>query len=299
LKLFGDDKMKLALGSAQFGLQYGVANTAGRVLPEHVGRILRSAAAAGVDTIDTAYHYGDSESVLGSMSELTRHFQIVTKTRTFSTPFLEDDKKVLIAAFFESCRRLRSNKLYALLVHKVDNLLSAGGNLFYQTIKQFKTDDYVGKIGASLYSPDEGERLLDRFEIDIVQIPLNLMDQRMLNSGMLAKFKQQGIEVHVRSAFLQGLFFLKPSELSGNLQHAAPYVEKLQEAARQFAIPINELALRFLLNIPEVDKIVVGVDSLIQLEANLDIFHRPQELPVDYSQFACGDVNLINPTYWS
>ena len=290
--------MRLALGTAQFGFDYGISNRQGQTSLPEVRRILELAHQRGIDTLDTASLYGDSQAVLGEVDDLAREFRIITKTIAFDgEPVGKEDLKNLDTTFKQSLAELRRKRVTGLLVHHAADLLAENGKSVFDRLSEYKNSGRVEKIGASLYTPDEATRLLDNFDIDLVQIPMNLMDRRVLQSGILDKLKKAGVEIHVRSAFLQGLFFMSPESIPDSLTMARPFVERIQNRAALLDISVAALSLAYLESIPQIDRIVVGVNNVTQLSELLG----PNGIEIDSTEFdelCCNDEYVINPSKW-
>ena len=202
--------MKLALGTVQFGLHYGIANEAGQVSLGEAQSVLSLAKANEIDVLDTAIAYGASEEVLGKVG--IDGFRVVTKF-----PSLPDDQNNVahwvIEQVRESLARLGQKKLYGLLLHRSEDLLGSKGGQLLQALADLKNDGFVQKIGFSIYSPDEIDEVYKKIKIDLVQAPLNVVDRRLQSSGWLDRLKDDGVEVHTRSAFLQGLLLMERSKI--------------------------------------------------------------------------------------
>lgn len=289
--------MKLALGTVQFGLDYGISNNAGQTSLEEARNICELATKHSIDLLDTAWHYGNSESVIGQLLDCTSQMHIVTKSCTFDGPMIgDDDLDRLERAFDESLDRLDRPSVEGLLIHHGHNLLYENAERLWARLEAFKLQGRVRKIGASLYTPEQAADLLDRFPLEIVQLPLNLMDQRMLTSGMLDRLKAANVEIHIRSAFLQGLFFMTPEQLPAHLASAAPFVQKIQQSANERGVSIASLALGLGKHQPQVDRIVIGVNDSRQLATNLSDYADAPAM--DFSVFSCNDPQLIDPSQW-
>lgn len=285
--------MKLALGTVQFGLQYGVANTSGQVKPSEVLKILNLARSCGIDTLDTAAAYGDSESVLGTAG--VGDFDIVTKIPPFPVqgPPISD---WIEATVLHSIKTLGQKSIKGLLFHRSQDLLRADGPLAYSTLAKLKEQGLVEKIGVSVYSPTELDALFLHFKFDIVQVPMNIFDRRIVLSGWLDKLKNFGVEVHIRSAFLQGLLLMPPQKRPG-------YFLKWDDIFRDYDVWLKEegltalhACLGFLHAVKGIDKIVVGTDSASQLEQIIESF-KPLRVSVPDSLMS-SDESLINPSLW-
>ncbi|HEY8050286.1 MAG TPA: aldo/keto reductase, partial [Ramlibacter sp.] len=191
-------RQQLALGTAQFGLDYGITNTAGRVPPAQVAALLRTAWQGGVRMIDTAHAYGDSEQVLGECMQ--DEWRLVTKTLPLRCERIGDHElRAVDAAFQDSLRRLGVARVDTLLVHHAQDLLAPGGEELHTWLLERKSEGTALRVGASVYDGDEVAALLDRFDIDVVQLPANIADQRLLADGSIPQLHGSDVEVHVRS----------------------------------------------------------------------------------------------------
>ena len=198
---------KIALGTVQFGIDYGINSTEGQVQPNQVERILRYARSKGINLLDTAPAYGSSEKVLGQIG--TENFKVVTKTRHFDSLEINDsDVNLLNNDFYNSLKNLRQDSVYGVLVHNADDLLKSGSEKIFKQLQKLKHAKKIVKIGVSVYDHSQLQTILDNFDVDLVQLPFNILDRRMVDSGMLAKLQEKDIEVHARSIFLQGLLLM-------------------------------------------------------------------------------------------
>ena len=292
--------MKLALGSAQFGMTYGIANSGSQTRPQEVREILQEAAKGGIDLIDTAAAYGNSEAVLGSaLSEVAHPFRVVTKIAPMrKSSFDEVDGKRLRRVFSDSLKRLSLSKIYAVLIHSADDMLAPGADHLFQELTILKDEGLVTKIGLSAYSPQQAEFVLRRYPLDVVQLPVNLLDQRAVASGYLKRLKTLGIEIHARSAFLQGLFFIPPATLPTFFDAAKIALDRLQMEARHHDVSVQSLALAYLRSIEEIDYVIIGVDTAAQLRENLIASAWDGWQSIDFSRFACTEERIVDPSQW-
>jgi aryl-alcohol dehydrogenase-like predicted oxidoreductase len=291
--------MKLALGTAQFGLNYGISNQGGQTPIQEVRRILELAKHAGIDTLDTAHLYGESETILGDLHKLTRSFRVVTKTPILSGNSISDaDIGIFNKALERSLNCLRRDSVTGILVHKANDLLAINGERLYQWLVDMRSAGKTTKIGVSIYTPEQAIGLLDRYDFDMLQAPLNLLDRRIMTTGLIDRLRARGMEIHVRSAFLQGLFFMHPSEIPESLAQARPFVEAIQQRAGDIGVSISALALSFLQRQSQVDRIVLGVDKAEQLATNLQAYATPIEDARVFDGLACEDLSVIDPSTW-
>jgi len=282
---------KLALGTVQFGLPYGIANVTGQVGPDEVASILDSARLAGLDTLDTAIGYGQSETVLGSVG--VANWKVVTKLPAVAHPHVNDWVEREIA---QSLHRLKIDRLQAVMLHRCSDLLGPDGDAIYRALMDLKDQGLVNKIGYSVYSPSDIDSLFVDFPPDIIQAPLNVFDQRLITSGWLQRLSTADLEIHTRSAFLQGLLLMPAAHRPAKF---APWAEHFDRWDRWHARAGNGAlgaALAFVLAQPLVDRIILGVDSLTQFQqillASKDT-HR-----WDASGLASDDELLLTPSQW-
>lgn len=289
--------MKLGLGTVQFGLDYGISNSAGRTLPAEVREILSLAASKGLLVLDTAAGYGRSEEVLGECSDLTRLFRIVTKTPAFgggSTGGSNCDR--LGATFRESLRRLRRQQVYGLLAHQADDLLAPGGERLVEAMLDLKARGLVEKVGASVYNGAQIDALVGRFPIDIVQLPLSVLDQRLLASGHIGALKRAGVEIHVRSIFLQGLLLMPLERLPEYFEPARAHLRRYLAFLQSRGMTPMQAALGFALGVPEVDHVILGVNTRQQLHEILS--QEPAPVDVEWREFALDMAPMVDPSQW-
>lgn len=289
--------MKIGLGTVQFGLDYGVSNKGGKTPIEEVKRIIEAAAQNNVRVIDTAALYGTSEDALGMALPAKHGFDIVTKTIKFNKATIgDDDAAALEDGFARSLSRLKASSVYGLMMHDADDLFKEGGAKLYEKMVELKEAGLVKKIGASVYTAGQIDRLLSGFSIDLVQLPVNVLDQRLIRSGHLARLRSAGVEVHGRSAFLQGLLLMDPDGL-------LPFFEPIKEDLRLYhgfleqeqISPVHG-AIGFVTGIDGIDTVVCGVETKDQL---LDILKaRPLSSPA-FDKFAISSERMLNPAKWT
>jgi aryl-alcohol dehydrogenase-like predicted oxidoreductase len=292
--------MKLGLGTVQFGLPYGIANHQGQPSIEAVREILNQAAIAGVRTIDTAPLYGDSESIIGSLLPHNHPFEIVTKTPQFNHDRIDSQDSVHLRKTFEqSLEKLRQPSVYALLVHRSNDLTLEGGEQLWEQMQALKASGKVQKIGVSVYSCQEIDAILARYKIDIIQLPLNLFDQRLLTNGYLRNLKQSGIEIHARSAFLQGLLLMPSADLPAFFKPLEPHFRHYQDILDTYGTTPLIACLDFLNQCPEIDRIICGVDYLKHFTQILLALGESSGIPKDvFSELSIGEETFLNPSIW-
>ena len=279
--------MKIGLGTVQFGCNYGISNKNGQVTKDEIADILNYCIENNIDTLDTASLYGNSEEVLGKF-DLSK-FKVVTKTiKVDKTLDRSENINRFREAFYQSQKKLGGIKLYGLMFHESEDLLGQNASELWALVEDFKEKNYVDKIGVSVYNPETLVKIVDKFSIDIVQLPLNLLDQRFVD--LMKKLKQRNIEIHTRSTFLQGLLLMKNDEINSYFDEIKPLLK---------AIPEPKLAhtLQFVNNIKEVDKIIVGTTCLKDLKEIIEALSQQIE-SIDYDYYKINDEHYILPQYW-
>lgn len=286
---------KLGLGTAQWGLPYGVSNQQGITPPETVVKILAEAEQAGITVLDTASLYGGAESVLGENQ--LQAFQVVTKTPKFGTPSISDEQvSQLDQVFHQSLQKLSSTKTYGLLIHHAEDILVPGGEKLIAAMLALKEKGKVERVGVSVYDSRQVDAVLKTFKPDIIQLPLSILDQRMLLDGRLELLKNEGVEIHVRSVFLQGLLLMPSSKIPNFFDPVRPLLSQWHLAVKAQRMTPIQAALSFIRDIPYVDTVLVGIESLAQLRSCIEDFSI--EATFDASGLACNDPMFVNPALW-
>jgi len=286
---------KLALGTVQFGLDYGIANEVGQVALEETQCILSFAKANEIDLLDTAIAYGNSEEVLGKLA--VNEFRVVTKLPSF--PDYQNNVALWVTEQVrESLARLGQKKLYGLLLHRSEDLWGSKGAQLIQALADLKNDGFVQKIGVSIYSPDELEVVFNKIKIDLVQAPLNVVDRRLQSSGWLDRLKDDGVEVHTRSAFLQGLLLMERSKIPQKFSRWSDLWDQWHEKLQDSGASPLEACLAYPLSLEQVDQVIVGVDNASQLSEIVQTAKNVNEGP-DTSFMRSTDLDLINPSNWN
>jgi aryl-alcohol dehydrogenase-like predicted oxidoreductase len=286
--------IKIGLGTAQFGNRYGISNSSGQVLPDEVARILSLAARLGIRWLDTAPGYGNSEAVLGEMIGVRSPFQIVTKT----LPMDSGGVNSVMERVRESSRLLRRKPLDALLVHAAMDLWKADGPALWEAMQALKRSGDVRKIGISAYFDEAPLELARRYSPDLMQMPISMLDQRLIRSGDLARIRNLGIEIHARSIFTQGLLFLEPSELPPKLVHGAGRLREVKRALNASGLSPIQAALQFGLEQPDVDVIIVGVASMRELAEVATAAQARRADGLDWGTLAVYDSLILDPRAW-
>ncbi len=285
--------MKIALGTAQFGLDYGVANDNGQISHVEAEKILDFAWGSGIDTLDTAIGYGDSEERLGQIG--VEKWRIVSKLPGLSG--LNEEPSDWIKRSVEiSLKKLGITSLAGFLLHRPLDLLSADGEVTYRTLNELKSQGVIDKIGVSVCDgPTDLDAIWSDFPCGMVQSPLNLLDRRLITSGWAERLKKHGVEIHTRSAFMQGVLLMERGRRPAYFDEWKSLWDEWHKWLDDVGLTPLQACLNFLLALPQIDRVVVGVDSVQHLREVLESVGEPISA---YSGFTSEDVNLINPACW-
>ncbi len=288
---------RLALGTVQFGLPYGVANTQGQVSYDEAEAMIGAMLTAGIDTIDTAIAYGEAETVLGHIG--MSGFRLISKVPPLLEPVLAVDDWV-VAQVEASLERLRVPRLSGLMLHSPDDLLGPHGSDLARGLRRAQDAGLAERIGLSVYSPEQLAILVDRLPLEIIQIPLNIFDRRFVETGWLDRLVADNVEVHARSVFLQGLLLMPSDRVPSKF---APFRSMIDDwhswlasdaAAGRSTV---QACLAHVASYPGISRLVVGSDNLAQLQ---DIINAATFAPIRAPESLSSPANsLINPVQWN
>jgi len=281
---------KLAIGTVQFGMDYGIANQNGQVSEMGAYSILDFAYENEINTLDTAKDYGKSEVSIGNYLKQTGNsWDIITKVSNANniTEQIQDSTEKLTV------------KPTTVLAHSADLFLEPR---FQSEVQKAKDNELINSFGVSLYNEKEINHVLEsELKPEVIQLPMNILDTRIYQQGLLGNLFEKGIEIHVRSAFLQGLFYLSKIDLEDRFEDAIPSLEKLKSISATAGLTLPELSLLWLVNLKEVTKVIIGVDNLDQLKTHLKTLKKnvhssvfEEALSIHYE-----NENILNPSLWS
>ena len=286
---------KLALGTVQFGIDYGI-NSGVKVETDEVSRIINYARNNGINLLDTAQLYGSSEKVLGDAN--TQDFNVVSKTRGFDKEDItESIANFVISDLNQSLKLLKRNSLYALLVHHGEDLLRPGGEIIFNKLQILKDKGLVSKIGVSAYIDNQLINIIDRFDIDIIQLPMNILDRRLIDNGLLNKIYSKGIEIHTRSIFLQGLLLMDPKKRPKIFDRWSNLWKIWDEWLYDNKLSALQATLIYMISLPEISRVLVGVDNKDQLQNIIKALKG--NIPTIPKELSINDPHLLNPGNWS
>lgn len=286
----------LALGTVQFGLPYGIANKTGQIKSDQVKKILKTANSFGINTLDTAIAYGESEKVLGDAG--VNGWDIITKIPEIPSFKNDSDVKKWIKSNIEnSLKKLKIESIYGVLLHRPSQLIESKYQAAWHELNDLQASGLIKKIGYSIYSYKELDSLFNLFRPSLVQSPFNIFDRGIETSGWLDKLNSCGIEVHTRSCFLQGLLLMDPASRPNKFKKWTNIWDAYDEWFSNNDISYLEACLNFVLSEKRISKVVVGVDTENQLDQIISLVNKERFL--NFPNFDCTDENLINPARWN
>ncbi len=292
----------LTIGTVNFGIPYGTVPGSGQVSAEQAAAIVRSALEMGIDRFDTAVGYGTAENVLGkSLARANAaDAKVVTKILPLSDGTLNGEIAVSIAEQVRQARdRLGVRELDAVLVHRAADLVESNGPRLWDALQHARADGITRRIGVSVYEASEIEAIMARFIPEVVQLPLSIADQRLIRSGHLSMLAEKGVEIHARSVFLQGVLLAGLDEIDAIFVPVATEMAALDAAARSKGVDRLALCLAFVSQLPQVSRVIIGVNSVSQFREIAEAAARSVEIEkVEASRCAWRDDRLLNPSNW-
>ena len=290
--------MKYVLGTAQFGLNYGISNSTGKVSSNNIEQILRTAIHQGVNYLDTANVYGDAEEKIGKFFDLTKQFKLITKTAHTKEDYkIKENIQFIKKELIISLDKMKRDKVDILLVHDTKDILNKEGSEFFRSLIEIKDSGIANRIGVSVYTMQELSEILEKYSVDVVQLPLNVFNQNFLKSGILKELNRKGIEIHARSVFLQGLLLMKTSELNDYFNKIKVLHSSYQDVVFRNKLSLVEGALNFIKSVKEIDAIIFGVQDSTQLNEIINSLET-KLIDIDYKNFSVDDESITNPSKW-
>ncbi len=291
---------QLCLGTAQFGMDYGITNAAGQVREEDVADLLTRAEGAGIRWLDTAQAYGNAEAVLGRNLPAGHKFRLISKLPAQpQAAFEPEDVLAWEQAFRSSCDRLGLGGLDALLLHAPADLSKPGGDQLEHWMLGLRQRGLVQRLGVSIYGAEDLKYVNSEL-LDLVQLPLSLFDQRLLQDGTVARLRERGTAIHARSLYLQGLL-LTPAQQWPSW--VGPEVRchqlRLEALAKDRGCRLIDLVLGFAQAQKDLEVVVLGLCSapeLAELQAAWSQTSPWQE--GEWRAWALQDPGIIDPRCW-
>ena len=286
---------KLILGTVQFGLKYGINNTIGKLKKDEVLSLMKVAYNSGIRILDTAEAYGNAHQLIGDFHNKNDNlkFKIITK-------FPHKIKLSLIGTkIIEYLDLLHVKTLEVIMFHSFESFQSNYKAL--NSLNELKSNGLINNVGVSVYTNAQLESLLNEDLITVVQLPFNLLDNSNVRGDLINRLKEKGKIIHTRSAFLQGLFFKSTNDKNPIVQELKTELELLNQISIGSNCSIEELALSYCINQKNIDNVIIGVDSISQLNANIKAsgFQIKENALKTINGIVVKDLELLNPSLWN
>lgn len=259
---FRNGHQKLGLGCSQLGLDQPSSMPRGRPPEREAVDALQIAARSGLGILDAQVQFGRAETLIGNLMPRPNPFRVLVRAvRPDRGPdHVEDELR-------QALRRLRLDKADTVMVQCAGDLCSPQGAVMWDRLKQLRDEGLVERVGVSVFASDDPVGLARRFKPDVIQAPVSLLDQRLIVSGALGEIASMGVEVHLRSIFLQGLLFLPPDRMPVALRGSAGPLSRVRRLIAEGRSDPLQAALWFALSRPEAHHVIVGVASAAELQA--------------------------------
>lgn len=288
------DYQKIVLGTVQFGLDYGVSNKSGKTSFEEAERIISSVINHGIFLFDTAPDYGDSEKILEKVLHENSIGKVITKIPAIKNGNVDE----VIETIHKSISLFKS-KIWGVLFHNPDDLLKSESLPLIDEVQRLYINGNISRIGGSIYSEEQINVLDDIFNLDILQLPFNIFDQRFKGLEIIKKLRNKGCEIHVRSVFLQGLLLMDSSDLPSYFMKIKRIHQNLGVIAKANNISVYDLCLKWVMQQDWVDRIVLGVNDNNQVGYLIDNLGDINNIDkLDLSELSILDTDVINPARW-
>jgi len=293
---------KIGLGTVQFGMDYGFTRAKSQ---KEVDEILERCITLGVNFLDTAREYGDSERKIGDF--IRRHpnanFVIATKISKITKEVSKNKKELadyVLKSVKTSQKLLNTDRIDLLQLHQIDKFV-VDNEYFWETVSDIKEKKFFYLFGVSVYDTETTENLINKYLdlIDFIQIPYNVFDQRFF--CLFSLLEQKGIGIISRSTFLKGIIPAEFDKIPDELNKIKPYKEKLCAISQKAGLTVEELALLFVVSSKFIQATLVGVNSVEELETNIKVLENQPLLEKVYSEInelRVEDHFLIDPRYW-
>jgi len=281
---------RIILGTAQFGMDYGISNRTGKISFHEITKILNFSINNKIKYLDTASAYHLSENEIGKYySKSKKKFKIITK-------FYHSNEFNIFKQYHNSIKNLKY-KPEIIMAHNCKDYLNKSFRIkLFKLKKEFK----IKKIGVSIYTPREFYKIIKVKKPDILQVPCNILDKRFLNKDIINLIKKKDIELHARSIFLQGLFFKNKKEIIRKFKDAKIVLKILENICKKEKLKLWELSLHWINQKKEFDKFIIGVDNEKQIKKNISLLKKKlnTSLIKKLDKINMNNSKIIKPNLW-
>ena len=283
----------MILGTAQLGLNYGISNQEGKPNSKVANELLKFAWENNIRTLDTASAYGDSENVIGDSG--ISEFNIISKLPKIEVSNNKDLHNHILNQIKRSLDNTNQVSLDSYLLHSVEDLMRDKNSIWNEMLS-IKEKRYSNKIGYSVYTINQLEEVYDKFKPDVIQLPFSVLDRQFYSSGWIERMKGDGVEIHVRSIFLQGLLLMDINDQRKRFPGHQRLWIRWNDFLSSNNISALQACLGFVQNHKEIDHIVVGVNNKHELSEILNFTNFKISIS---EKISSTDPELIYPFKWN
>jgi aryl-alcohol dehydrogenase-like predicted oxidoreductase len=282
---------RIILGTAQFGLNYGISNSSGKLDKKDVFKLFDKAFEYGVSILDTAEVYGNAHALIGEYNKRQTKFLINTKLKIVNSNIKKQIDQLLLD--------LNVDVINTFMFHSPSGYFDANSKII-ESLNEIKNSGKINNIGISLYTNEDILRTLDESIVSIIQAPFNLLDNNFQRKSVFNNLENHHKEIHVRSIFLQGLFLKEESKIPNVLKPLLIYIQKLKDIANNEGLTIEQLALAYVVAQKKINNIIIGVDNLFQLENNIQLLEKKLSRATKklIDEIDVNESNLLYPYNW-
>ena len=285
------NKKKIIIGTAQSDPNYGIIKSNNFI---KIIKLIKK----HKFFLDTAIVYKNSdvffEKIGQDYDKIINKIPFIEKNKKFEKTLIQKLKKIYVHS--------NSKKLYGILLHDPSIILNSKyRSIILNQIRNLKNKNLLKKFGISVYSVAELNKILKVFTPEIIQLPINIMNQSFLEKNLLQSLKKKKIEIHARSIFLQGILLQNYENIPDYFKNKKP-IKKYFEFINIKKISPLKFCLKFLSNIKEIDKLVVGFNDPNQLKSFLNCLKKNNKFKMNlntYNSFKSKDLKLIDPRKWN
>ena len=289
---------KVGIGTAHWGENYGKFKKSESITNQEAINILNYAFNNHINLIDTASSYLNAEKKIGDLKE-AKNFQIITKIKPLNKKInIKDQIDEIILNFKNSLANLNRKSIKGILVHNSEDLIHDDGEYLWEELNKLKEKKIIEKIGVSVYDLKNSDKIIKKYKIDIIQIPINVFDQRFLNSGMIEDLNKKDIEIHARSIFLQGILGIDPYTSNNLPQELNILLKNFVEYLKPFNLSAIEGAIIFTFNLKQLSKFIIGFNKVDEIKFIKNTVQNKLLKNLDFSSFKITNKNLIDPRFW-
>ncbi len=286
--------MKISIGTAQFGKKYGISNKNGKTKKSEIDKILKIAKQQDINSIDTAQNYLNVENTIGSYN--LNDFKISTKISEIDKENIKTNKDYIYNKIIQSIHNLKIKKIDTIFLHNTNDLLSRNGDKYFEDLIRSKKNKLVNKIGITVYSIKEINEIISNFDIDVVQCPFNIFDNRLVESGMYNVLVEKKIEIEVRSIFLQGLLLMNAENIPLQFQSFKKIFKLWFEFLENNQISQLGACINFVKKFKKIKRVIIGVENSSQFVEIIKSFNKNDY--IDFPKMSSNQIKLINPNLW-